>query len=151
MKQCAWVEADKYVNVEDYYDVAPFKPQKNIRTRYGEFNRDGSYVIYEGFLYSANFPAINSDDSRRGAMIHDFFYLLMKQGHLSRDFRYEVDYYFYNILLEDGMIELRAYYWFRAVRVGGDDALDSPPPKVTRSPQVRPADPIHFAQALLGR
>jgi hypothetical protein len=137
MKQIAFMDADKYLTALDYYDKAPFKPEKDIHTSYGSFFRSGEYVIKAGFLFSANSPAINTLDSRRGAGIHDFFYNLMKDGLLPRSFRYDVDYYFYNILLEDGMIPLRAFGWFKAVRIGGDEALDSPKPKV----QYAPRDP----------
>lgn len=141
MKKIAFVEADKFILAEDYRDVAPFKPHKTIITSYGAFYADGTYKVSKGFLFSANSPAINTLDSRRGAMIHDFFYCLMKDAHLSREYRYDVDYYFYNILLEDGMIPLRALAWFKAVRIGGDNALDAPSPKV----QYAPANPMQPA------
>lgn len=150
MKQCAWVPADKYINAEDYFDIAHFYPPFNIKTSYGEFNVDGTYVIYKGFLYSANWPAINTDDSRRAAMCHDFFYSLMKDGLLTREFRESVDNLFFSILKEDGMPSFRAYAWLRAVQIGGEAALNSPSPKVIRSPRIRASDPIINAQIILG-
>lgn len=138
MKQVLYSYADKYVNAENYSDIAPFAPYRDTVTDYGVFYTTGEYVIYRGFLFSANFPAINTDDSRRAAMVHDFFYELMKRGVLSREHRYDVDYLFYNQLLEDGMIPLRAWYWFRAVREFGDNALDSPYPKIYSSPNRNP-------------
>lgn len=154
MKQdthCYWVESDKYINAENYHGIAPFYPPKNIETSYGEFLVDGCYAINRGFLFSANSPAINTDDSKRGAMVHDFFYMLMKDNLLSRDYRKPVDMLFRYILLEDGMLPIRARYWYLAVRVGGDNALDSARPKVNKSPKETPQDPIKNAQKILGK
>jgi hypothetical protein len=134
MKQVAYSHADKYVLAKDYYDFAPFTVDTSIFTPYGAFYITGEYRISKGFLFSANAPAINTQDSRRAACVHDFFYSLMKDGYLDRKYRYDVDYLFYNQLLEDGMVSFRAWYWFRAVRLGGDNALNSPRPKVILAP-----------------
>lgn len=150
MKQIAFVDADKYIVAKEYKDIAPFKPSKAILTSYGVFLTSGEYIIKAGFLFSANSPAINTFESRRAACVHDFFYSLMKDGHLPRSLRYEVDYLFYNILLEDGMISFRAYYWFQAVRIGGDNALDSAPPKVQYSPRAE-LDLVKQPNPLVGR
>jgi hypothetical protein len=136
MKQISYSNADKYVLAEDYFDVAPFTPNKTILTSYGAFYPTGEYKVSKGFLFSANFPAINTINSRRGAMVHDFFYSLMKDGYLERDKQYDVDYLFYNMLTEDGMSSLRAWYWFKAVRLGGESALDAPYPTVKKAPQA---------------
>lgn len=125
MKKIAYVDADKYILAKPYQDFAPFKPLKDIVTSYGAFFTNGQYEVSTGFLFSANWPAINTDDGKRAACIHDFFYCLMKDGHLDRDYRDDADRLFYNMLIEDGMISFRAWYWYKAVRIGGDAALDS--------------------------
>jgi hypothetical protein len=135
MKQIAYFDSDKFLLAESYKDVAPFKPQKDIFTEYGYFLRSGEYFIKAGFHYSANWPAINTEDSKRGSCVHDFFYSLIKDGHLPRSYRYDIDYLFYNILLEDNMNPLRALGWFKAVRLGGDAALDAPKPRVKYAPR----------------
>ena len=135
MKQVIYADADKYVLVKPYWDVAPFKPVALIQTNYGLFTPSGRFRINELFLFSASFPAVNTPETQRASAVHDFFYKLMKDGHLPRSFRYEVDYMFYNHLLEDGMNSLRAYGWFIAVRLGGDNALDTPEPKWKYSPK----------------
>jgi hypothetical protein len=135
MTKVAYCEADKYILAKDYYDVAPYAPENTILTTYGAFYPDGQYKVSRGFLFSANFPAINTKNSRRAAMVHDFFYTLMKDEYLSRDFRYDVDYLFYNQLKADGMTSLRAWYWFKAVRIGGNNALNSPKPTIQYAPE----------------
>lgn len=137
MKQLFYAHADKYVLAEEYDDKANFAPPVAILTSYGAFYPNGDYIIFRGFLFSANRPAINTEDSRRAACVHDFFYSLMKDGHLSRSFREAVDKLFYDHLIEDGMISFRAWYWYKAVRVGGNNALDSAKPKVRRAPPAK--------------
>jgi hypothetical protein len=134
MKQVAYSNADKYVLAKDYYDFAPFTVDTSIFTPYGAFYITGEYRISKGFLFSANAPAINTEDSKRASCVHDFFYSLMKDGLLSRDYREAVDKLFYEHLIEDGMIGFRALYWWKAVRIGGEKALNSPRPKVILAP-----------------
>jgi hypothetical protein len=134
MKQIAFIDSDKYIVAKEYQDIAPFKPEKAIFTSYGEFLPTGEYTIKAGFLFSASWPAMNSFNTRRGSGIHDLFYNFMKEGHLPRSYRKEVDKLFYKIIREDGMNAVRAKYWYLAVRIGGDKALDSPAPKIKYSP-----------------
>lgn len=134
MKQIIFNDADKYVVHEDYYDVAPFKPAEDIRTPYGSFWKTGEFIIHRGFLFSANFPAINTFNTRRAACVHDFFYSLMKDGYLDKSYRDHADYLLYDILREDGMPSFRAFYWLKGVQIGGGAVLDSPKPQPHRSP-----------------
>jgi len=145
VKQIAYTNSDKYVLADDYFDVAPFAPPDTINTSYGTLYPDGQYKVSKGFLFSANSPAINTDDSKRAAMVHDFFYSIMKDGLLSRDYRDDVDRYFYDMLIIDGMVSFRAWYWYKAVRVGGDAALDSPRPRVQHAPPLSMLPPGHNA------
>ena len=136
IKQIAFVEADKYVVAKPYYGLAPFKPPQTFKTSYGTFYDTGDYVINAGFLFSANFPAINTFETRRAACVHDFYYCLMKDGHLDRSYRDDADYLLHTMLIEDGVNPIRAAWWLTAVRIGGDKALNSPAPKVQYSPSA---------------
>jgi hypothetical protein len=134
MNKIAYIDADKYVLAEDYHCKAPFMPENAILTSYGAFFPNGQYTILKGFLFSANRPAINTEDSRRAACIHDFFYCLIKDEYLSRDYREAIDKLFYDHLIEDGMASFRAWYWYKAVRIGGEWALNSPAPRKKYAP-----------------
>jgi hypothetical protein len=148
MKQIIFNDADKFVVHHDYLDRAWFAPIDDIRTEYGLFLRGGEFLIKRGFLFSANFPAINTFNTRRSACVHDFFYSLMKDGWLGRNYRQQVDELFYDHLREDGMNPLRAYYWFQAVRVGGEAALNKPRPMPMSSPQPpKTQEPHKFGMA----
>jgi hypothetical protein len=134
MKQIAFVEADKFIVAVAYHDNAPFLPPETIRTSYGTFYSTGEYIIHPGFLFSANWPAINTFNTRRAACVHDFFYTLMKDGYLPRSYRDHADYLLYDMLREDGMPSFRAFYWLKAVQLGGEAALNSPKPYIQYSP-----------------
>jgi hypothetical protein len=135
MKQIVFNDADKYVVHEDYYDMAPFKPTDDIKTSYGAFYKTGEYLIYRGFLFSANSPAINTFNTRRPSAVHDFFFSLMKDGYLPKSYFDAVNYYFYDQLREDGMMAHRAWYWYMAVQKFGMAVLNTPKPSPQRSPE----------------
>jgi hypothetical protein len=131
----AYIAADKYLVADRYVAIMPFLPPMDIRTEFVDFFADGTLVIREGFNFSANWPAINTEDSRRGAAEHDALYWLMKLDLLDRRvYREKVDLRLYEVLREDGMVDFRAWYWYKAVRVGGDDALNSPFPAIKYAP-----------------
>jgi hypothetical protein len=137
MKQVAYSHADKYVLAKDYYDFAPFNVDTSIFTPYGAFYITGEYRISKGFLFSANAPAINTEDSKRASCVHDFGYSLIKDGYLTLDYREKFDKLMYDMLIEDGMPSFRAWYWYKAVRVGGEKALNSPRPKIILAPPIK--------------
>jgi hypothetical protein len=141
VKRIAFIEADKFVLAEDYVDTAPFRPSQDVRTSYGAFYVTGDYHIKPGFLFSANWPAINTFNTRRAACVHDFFYNLMKDGHIERAFRDHADYLLYDMLRDDGMPDFRAFYWLKAVQIGGAAALDSPGPQKQYSPRAPTVQP----------
>lgn len=146
MKQVCFVDADKYVLAENYYDIADFAPENDIHCSYGSFLETGEYLIKEGFLFSANSPAINTFNTRRAACVHDFMFSLMKDGHLDRRHFDAVNYLFYDQLREDGMMAHRAWYWYRAVQTFGLKVLDTPrPPK-----QYSPKKPEYAKQEKFG-
>jgi hypothetical protein len=152
VKQVVFVDADKYVVARPYHDTAPFAPSETITAPYGTLHSNGDYEIREGFLFSANFPAINTFNTRRAACVHDFFYCLIKDGYLPRSFRADADYLLYDMLREDGMPDFRAWYWYKAVHIGGDRALDQPRPRMQYSPapyQSQPAVTLGRAPATI--
>jgi hypothetical protein len=135
-----YVRSDVYLVHEDYVAITPIKPNAKIVNNMITLDTDGTLTVRARFDFSASFPAINTPDAIRAACEHDAFYMLMKLGLLSRDYREAIDYFFYNRLLEDGMPAFRALYWWKTVRVGGEIALNSPAPEVRTAPQ--PYQPV---------
>ena len=52
----------------------------------------------------------------RGSLYHDALYQLMREGHLEQSWRKRADELLYECCREDGMNEVRAEVWERAVR-----------------------------------
>lgn len=117
-----------------YSAATNIKPPKHIKTDLIELTTDGTLTLAPRFDFSANWPAINTNDAIRAAAEHDAFYWLMKNHHLSRDYREQVDYWFYTRLCDDGMQSFRALYWWKGVRIGGDEALNSEDPPILIAP-----------------
>lgn len=63
---------------------------------------------------------IDTKTFMRGSLIHDSLYQLMREGQLDRRrYREQVDMLLRENCLEDGMSSFRAWYVYKAVRVGG--------------------------------
>ena len=85
----------------------------------------GVLIIRKGYAWNgANKPAINTKNSRRATEIHDALYQAIRMGFLPESYRDEADREMMKALREDGMMYLRARWWYRAVRVGGGPSAD---------------------------
>lgn len=134
-RQIAYVKADKFILGRDEFFSLPFKPKETIRTSYCTFYDNGDLHIKRGFLWSANFPAINTENTKPASLLHDCIYNLIKDGFLPREpYREHGDRLLYDVLIECNVLQYRAFAWYKAVQLGGDEALDSPPPKMYYSP-----------------
>ncbi len=131
--------ADIFLVDKEYRAITPIKPIQDINTALITLTVGGILIVQPNFDFSASRPAINTWDAIRAACEHDAFYWLMKNGFLSKDYREQIDYHFYNRLLEDGMLPHRALYWWRAVRLAGGLVLDSAPPPVLIAPPNKQA------------
>jgi hypothetical protein len=55
-----------------------------------------------------------------------------------------------DILIECGILDVRAWAWYQAVQIGGNDALDSPRPRIYFAPP-NPDDVPKQINPLIGR
>lgn len=99
------------------------KPKKNIVTDMIELDKKGMLALRKGFACDGpSGPTLDTCDSLRASFVHDALYQLIGLGHLNADEdRYYADLTFYNILVEDGMPGFRAWAWYRAVRIFGEE------------------------------
>lgn len=131
----AYTNADKFVLGRDETFKLWFAPKQRIETSYAIFETDGKLTGKRGFLWSANFPAINTNDTKPASLCHDLIYQLIKDGYLPRDpYKNLADEAMRQILLECGVVDFRAYAWYKAVQAGGDNALDTPKPSLMYAP-----------------
>lgn len=134
-RQIAYTNADKFVLGRDETFNLWFAPKQKIETSYGIFETNGKLTAKRGYLWSANFPAINTEDTRPASLVHDLIYDLIKDGLLPREpFKDLADKAMMEILIECKVPDFRAWAWYRAVQAGGDSALDSPRPKLKYAP-----------------
>lgn len=81
-------------------------------------NEEDKSVLYvkRGYRWDgASFPAINTINFRRGSLVHDVMYQLMRMGVLPFEFRDKVDRLLQTMCIEDGMWKLRAAWIYRGV------------------------------------
>jgi len=134
-RQIAYTNADKFVLGRDEYFDLDFAPEYPVENSYAKFTPDGVLKIKRGFLWSANFPAMNTDNTKPASLVHDAGYDLIKDGLLPRQqFKDLFDMAMRDILLECGILDARAWAWYMAVQIGGNNALDEPRPSLRYSP-----------------
>lgn len=103
-------------------------PEKDIKTEFIDFATNGLLTIRAGYAWDfASVPLthwisnlIASKKSKVPSLVHDALCQLHRQGHLldSPMTRFYIDKYFRTLLLERKFWMIRAYLWYKAVRVG---------------------------------
>ena len=84
---------------------------------------DGIITIMEGYCWNgASGPAIDTRNTMRGSLVHDALYQLMRIGKLGQENKLIADSTLRRILIEDGMSTLRAWYFYKGVRLFGGKA-----------------------------
>jgi hypothetical protein len=105
------------------------------------FTADGIFTVKPGYVFDgASGPTIDTDDCICAALGHDVMYELMDQGKLATHIYKDIaDLWFYKRLQTDGMLQYRAWAWFRAVSIfgkpgfSGDDIIHRAPIPFTTS------------------
>lgn len=105
--------------------TAPLVLDTNIigracKTDWIELLNDGMLIISGAYAWDGATGAINTENSIAGSCGHDALYQLIRLGLLPRTMRLKADSNLRKWLIEDGMSELRAGYWFVAVRLIGE-------------------------------
>lgn len=90
------------------------------------FTPEGIFTVKPGFVWDgASGPTLDTSDSVCAALGHDTLYELMRCGKLaSHLYKPIADLWFYKRLQEDGMIQYRAWAWFKAVSLFGAPSCD---------------------------
>ena len=108
----------KYQLVEDY-SIACSIPGTYKISRY-VLLENGVLTVYSGYAWDgASGPTIDTENSMRASLVHDALYQLMREGNLAKSYRIVADEMLHSLLLEDGMSWIRAWYWYRGVRMFG--------------------------------
>ena len=117
----------KYISAETEtlrltFDLGLTEP---IITPFIEISTDNLITIQEYYAWDGcSGPTWDTESTMRGGKFHDALYQLMRMGLLDRKWRKEVDEFFYQILIADGVWTIRAKYFYQAVRVAAGFATD---------------------------
>lgn len=105
------------------------------------FTADGYFTIDPGYCWDgASGPTLDTPDTVCAALGHDCLYELMDSGKLAVHIWKDIaDLWFYKRLQADGMLQYRAWAWFRAVTTFGKPGY-SDDDVIHRAPVPFPVD-----------
>lgn len=130
----------KYQLHETYTEHVYIRPAAGIETRYISLTVDGYLEVRVGYAWDGpSGPTIDSLSSMRGSLVHDALYQLMRMGLLDpRKWKNPADLLFEKMLVEDGMWEWRARWWYRGVAGFAEGAtLAKSQKKILVAPSVK--------------
>lgn len=80
----------------------------------------GRLEVLKGYAWDGpSGPALDTNNFMRGSLVHDALYQLLREGLLPQECRDYADRLLQKICLEDGMSQLRAWWVYQGVRIGG--------------------------------
>lgn len=90
------------------------------KTEYIRLHEDGRIVMFKGYAWNgASGPTLDTDDTMAPSAGHDALYQLIEMGAIPSSLRVEADRDLRDWLIGEGMPEVRALLWYRAVRLAG--------------------------------
>ncbi len=82
--------------------------------------KSGKLVIKKGYSWDGpSGPTIDTKNFMQGSLVHDALYQLMREGVIAQHQRKRADEILREICIADKMSKLRAWYVYKAVRIGG--------------------------------
>ncbi len=129
----------KYQLANDYKISISIKPKSNIKTDFIGLDVHGNLLVKKGYAWDGpSGPVIDTDENMRASLVHDALYQLMRNDYLvTRTHRKAADQLFKDICKEDGVSNLRASVYYKALRKFGKPAA-SPQnkKKIHRAPKA---------------
>ncbi|WP_372882867.1 DUF1353 domain-containing protein [Psychromonas sp.] len=122
----------KYQLASSYKIDIPIKPNSAIKTDFIDLDTNGNLLVKEGYAWDGpSGPVIDTDQNMRASLVHDALYQLMRLEQLSsRTHRKAADQLFKDICKEDGVSNLRASGYYKALRRFGKPAASPQNKKV---------------------
>lgn len=111
------------------YTIYTTIPKEKAKTTKLILYRDGQLTIHAGYEWDgASGPTIDTPSTMRASLVHDALYELIRKGLLDIKYKEHADRLFYSVMLQDSapltrFKRLRAWYYFKAVKVFGKHAL----------------------------
>ena len=119
----------KYKTAEHYEVVTGIFPPSPIYTEFIELDSTGLMSIKSGYSWDGpSGPTIDTKNFMTGSLVHDAFYQLIREGHLSRDYGHKANVLLREMCLNAGMSKFRAWYVYKSVEAFGFLSLKREPP-----------------------
>lgn len=108
----------KHQLFEDYrLNVGIIPPKYPIDTPFIKLDMQGNLTIKAGYAWDgASGPTFDTPTCKRGSLVHDALYQLMREEQISLTNRQKADQLLRDICIEDGMWKWRARCWYIAVQ-----------------------------------
>ena len=112
----------KYVLHEDALFPTGILPGQPLETQFILLHTDGELLIRKGYAWDG--ATVASDiHFIRASLVHDALYQLIREELLTvEDARLQADKLMRRMCIADGMWKIRAWWVYRAVRFGGENA-----------------------------
>ena len=128
----------KYQLASEYKIKIPITPAKAILTEFTDLDTEGNLTVKRAYAWDGpSGPVKDTKKNLRASLVHDALYQLMRNEHLkSRTHRKAADQEFRRICKKDGVSNLRASIYYKALRRFGKPAA-SPEnkKKIARAPE----------------
>ena len=142
MKQIKYRDGYKYQLAETYEINVPIPIDVATRTEFIDLEpvdtTTSKLIVKKGYAWDGpSGPTLDTKDSMRGALVHDALYQLMRNDKLkSRTHRKAADQEFKDICKADGVSNLRASLYYKALRKFGKPAASPKNKKeIVRAPR----------------
>lgn len=131
------------------FTISP-APTLPARAGFIELKAGGVITVSPGYVWDgASGPTVDTSDSICAALGHDVMYELMDLGILStREYKAVADRWFYDRLIDDGMLQFRAYAWYKAVNIFGRPGMSDN--TIRRAPKPFPPKPTEVYSPIPG-
>lgn len=108
----------KHQLYEDYRLNVGIIPDKfPVDTPFIKLDMNGNLTIKSGYAWDgASGPTFDTPTCKRGSLVHDALYQLMREERISLSYRQRADELLRSICVEDGMFRWRAWLWYLAVQ-----------------------------------
>jgi len=117
MSKIYYKEGYKYQLAETYSVETYLRPYIESGNKFVSIDTQGVLTIKEGYAWDgASGPAIDTNTFLRGSLVHDALYQLIGLGVLPPNQKQYADLMLKDIILEDGMSPLRAWWVHKAVK-----------------------------------
>lgn len=91
-------------------------PPLTVFSDYIRLQPEGTLIIERGYCWDGATGGFDTPDFMRGSLAHDGLCDLIARGLLDKSYRPQVDKLLRNILIEDGMSKLRAWWIYTFIK-----------------------------------